>query len=224
MKKLLFIAAAISMMAVPALANVVLWDQYAPAFDMGAANDFDSGCGGFNPLSAFHANDVTFDEAVTINSITTVYDYYNDPGIDLLNWTTEAYLMIVPKDGGLTFPENDPHNYLTVPVTVTVVNIDGTDCQELTASDLGIDLEAGDYWVSFNPIAMTPIGFTNQHYVATTLMGDGLMYGTFCAGGPWYTAADLFGIPLDSTLKIEGTTGTVASEGAALGSVKALYR
>lgn len=223
MKKLLFIAAAISLMAVPALANTVLWDQYAPDPSVGAANDFEAGCG-FGAVTAFHANDVTFTENVTINTVKTVYDYYNDSGSDLIDWATEGYLMFVPKTGNLTWPENDPRADGTVPVTVTIVNIDGTDYQELSATDLGIELAAGDYWVSFTPIAMTPIGLSNQHYIATTQVGDGLMYLNLCTNGPWFTAVDLFGINVDSTLLIEGTTSSVANEDASLGSVKALYR
>ena len=222
MKKLMLALAAVTLLAVPAVADV-LWDQYTPDPNMGAANDSQGGCF-VGAVTHFQANDVSFAENVTINSISTVYDYYNDPGLDLSNWATEAYLMIIPKTGNLMWPTDDPRLYGTVPVTVTIVNIGGSDYQELNASGLDITLEAGDYWVSFNPIAMNPIGFTNQHFIATTQVGDGLMYATVCAGGPWYTSVELFEVNVDSTLLIEGVGGVVATEGASWGELKALYR
>lgn len=219
MKKLMLIIAALSLVATAASADI-LWDQSVPDAAQGGVNDSQSGCA---PLgsSIFQANDVTFAENVEIQSITTWYTA-DDPNFEAV--TTEAYLMIVPKTGPApSWPDEDPTTYDTVPVTIT----EQGGYKLLNASGLAVQLAAGDYWVCFTPISFTPAGFTDQHMLTASQVGDGLAALIICdpfTPANWYASPDLFGMNIDSTLLIEGLMGVVPNEDKAWGDMKALFR
>lgn len=169
----------------------ILWDQ--AEFDVFGAGFFNSESGGPPFGITQHAvSDVTVacPEDWRIDSIT---DYYYFDGLDS-SWetaVTEGYLHIFDKTGPLPESINDPTVSPVVPMTATLNAAE--NYWAVTASDLGIVLSPGEYWVGITPIG--PGGFFGPPLALSSSNGvigdETASYDVNAFPGPpaWFNAA-----------------------------------
>lgn len=183
----------------------VLYDQSAYTSDYAA--NVDQEFGDFPQYSSYMADDVSFGSAVTIDSISTFYTMGGSwgPGI------TNARLNIFAKTGSLPGAGDDPAAGLSVAVTFTSLG----DAWQVTASGLGINLAAGDYWFALTPQADFGLFGQSFHYYTApgSLVGDQVAFrnpgGAFGTPGGtnWQTVNGALQGPTDANmaLLVEGT-------------------
>jgi len=190
----------------------VLWDQ--SEFDPFGAGYFDSESGA-PPLGiTMHAvSDVTVGGAGwMIDSITTYYT-----GLDPA-WgpaITQGYLHVFSKTDVLPGAADDP----TASPLVTMAGSWDAGTSTVSATDLALELEPGDYWIGITPIAPSgPFG-PEFHLSSVTLLGDPTAsYDAFAPG--WFVQH----VDLDATILIEGAElGSTPVEAVAWSRIKSLY-
>lgn len=200
------VTAAAAMLSSSAALGDVLYDQSAYTSDYSTTHiSVDQEFADFPTYSSYMADDVSFATGVTINVVSTYYTMEGNwgPGI------TQARLNIFAKTGSLPGAGDDPTAGIVVDVTFTNLG----DAWQVTASGLGIDLAAGDYWFALTPMAdFDPFGQAFHYFTApSTLVGDQIAFrnpsGGFGVGTEWQTIADAYGGPTDANmaLMVEGT-------------------
>lgn len=211
MKKLTTILLLV-LVATSAFADV-LWDQPYESEEAGGFFNSESGSPPFGSTN-YSMADVTVgvDNEWLIDSITTYYSAL-DQGWGL--GITTGYLNVFPKTGPM--PTEDPTAGTVVALTSTLVGAHF----EVTASGLGVNLAAGDYWIMITPVA--PGGFMGPeiHLAAATFWGDST---------PTY---DVYGFPMpmwavwnpgaDASITINGAV-TVGNDEMSFGGVKTMFR
>lgn len=215
--KLSRLAVAAAFLLAQGAAADILWDQ--SDYDEFGPGFFNAEAGGPPFGMTVHAVcDVTVPAAGwNVESITTWYSAL-DPA-----WgagIASGFLHIFPKTGALPVDgSDDPTASAVVPMSGTLV---GTTWV-VTASGLGVNLAAGDYWIGITPSA--PSGpFGPEIYLSSlTPMGDATAsYDVFAFPGPaaWFN----FNPGVDASILIEGTEGgSTATEQNTWGGVKALF-
>jgi len=199
------------LMAAQLASAEVLWDQPRdPGWMMGW---FNSESGGPPFGMTWHgANDVTVDAGWNVDSITSYYSAL-DPGWGLA--ITQGYLHVFPKTGAV--PVEDP----TLSSVVAMSGALFGDYVEVTASDLGLYLPPGDYWLGLTPIA--PAGMMGPEIQIPTTMFLGSETVSFDAYGMppgWF----VYNPGMDAAMLVEGTMAGTPVEETTWGSVKAMYR
>ena len=201
---------ALAATAVAANAQTVLWDQTAgyEGWTMG----FFNAAAGSPPFgsSNYTCNDVTVDgTGWLVSSITVYYD-----GFDF-SWDgaiSQANLYIEPKTGSL--PTGDPTSGTVVAASCGYLP---NGFMAVTATGLGLELEAGEYWIGLTPSAPTP---DNIHVSVAAVGDDSPTYDPFGFPMPmWSTWAP----GLDGAMLIEGDAA-VPNENKSWGDVKSLFR
>lgn len=154
-------------------------------------------------FSVFVVNDVSFNSTVDIDSISVFYTNTQDtwPG-----GVFDAVLNIFPAVG-----LGDPNLGIVVPVSVTDVG----GYLEITASGLGLQLAAGDYYLGLTPIGDSTVVGQEFHLPAFVQQGLRSMYrnpgGAFGlpAGTDWGDTEDLqMGYP-DASMVVRTATASV---------------
>lgn len=203
MRRVLFTTAC-AMLASSAAYGDVLYDASAYTNDYNA--NVDQEFADFPQYSTYMVDDVSFGAAVTIDSIST---YFTNRGPA---WATliDARVNIFAKTGSLPGAGDDPTAGAGVTVTITDLG-DGT--WKMTATGLGINLAAGDYWIGMTPVA--PFAVFGQEFHKYTgpgsLIGDqpGIRNpgGAFGFGPDWMTVNGALQGPTDANIAmlVEGT-------------------
>ena len=160
-------------------------------------------------FDAFLVDDVTFGADVTIDSVSVYLTEGND-------WSgvTQARLNIFAGSGALPGAGDDPAGGTVVTVAVSGF---GSGIQTMTASGLGLNLTAGEYWIGLTPIADFGVFGQNFHFPGLDANGDGAAIrnpgGGFGlpAGSDWGAAGDVTPEYVDASMTI---TGIIPAPGA----------
>ena len=102
----------------------------------------------FTFLSSYIVVDVSFDSDVRIDSITTYYDAIVD-WTTLNNPTAVLNIFTAPLSSA-----DDPTMGISVPVTI----VGNSVMHAITASNLDLELPAGDYWIGLTPVVDAAAG------------------------------------------------------------------
>jgi hypothetical protein len=204
---------AVLLMVASSASAMTLWDQ--SDYDVVNPGFFnsDSGSPPFG-LTYYTVGDVTVDNVWMVTSISQFYS-----GLDPF-WADgifQGYVCVFPKTGTLPVDGvDDPANCDLVPMT----GVFNGDHILVTAPNLNISLNPGEYWIGITPIAASgPFGPEYQ-LPTTSVVGD--------ASASW----DAFGFPApmwmnfvpgaDGSLLIEGEIA-VPNDSQSWGAVKSIY-
>jgi len=205
-------------------AGAVLWDQQ-PDLSENTWAVHDQESADFPEGSAYIVNDVMFDSAVTITSVTTYFSWFSQ-GFPIGEDVLSARLNIFPKTSSLPADDDDPRLGMSVPVDVSEEMFDGLGLTWVfEADDLSIDLPAGAYWVGLTPqLEFGEWGFATFHSPALMVgdvsasrvpdsPGDGDWNPISTPDGPWDAAITIHGtvIPSPGTLGLVGVGGLMAA-------------
>jgi len=208
--KIIFLTLALTFaMTGAAIAQNVIWDQ-TEGYESWSMGFFNVIAGG-PPMgmTMYTVNDVVVPaEGWTIDTIKIYYDGFNPGWAGAL---TSGIVYLEAKTGSM--PTGDPSTGTAVPVTCVLL---GNGFLEVFATDLGMVLTEGEYWIGLTP--NTP-NADNIHVSVAAVGDDSPTYDPNGFPGGWSNwAADL-----DGAMLIEGM-GPVSTEAVSLGSVKALFR
>jgi hypothetical protein len=210
------VIAVVTFCAVGTVSAGVLWDQSAPDPAVGPA--LDQEFTDFPEFSVYQVNDVTTGPAGwLVDAISTYFTQQNG------DWTriTQARLNVFPKSGEK--PDWDDWPTLGTLVPITVAEISPTTWQA-TAANLDLTLPGGSYWIALTPIgAYADVGAA-YHRVAASLLGDQAAYWEALYAEGWHGLSALYGQPVDTAFKIEGTIIPEPTGLLLLGSAAALCR
>lgn len=161
--------------------------------------------GDFTNLSSYIVVDVTFDQDVLLDSITTFFD---DAGTV---WPSTLSATLNIFDGDPLTNADNPQNGQDVSVSVafTPGATPGTGVHAVTADSFTpIVLAAGDYWIGLTPEFDVSAAPPNFYYnSATTGFNGGSFFrnpGAGLASGFWETDPNADGRPLQGAIRIEG--------------------
>jgi len=207
----------LSIILIAALATVagaeVLWDQSDyDAFGMGFFNS-ESGAPPFG-LTQHAVNDISVPGTWTITTIST---YFSTLDMGWGDAISTGYLHIFPKTGVMPGELDDPTASLMVPMSGALVD----DAIVVTATDLALTIEPGEYWIGITPVAPGGMWGPEANLASMTLIGDAT------------ASYDPYGMPepgwmnfvpgADASILIEGEA-TVATESSSLTGIKELFR
>jgi len=150
------LAAAVSLALISLAATAgaeVLWDQSnwdtRPVnSNEGSINLSSNSCSQVSGNTKVHtANDVHFDYPVHITTV-RIYETFGN-----VQTATLAYLWIRPKNSVLPTTSSDSLELagIQVPITPVTETNGSAQCVRVSATELDIELPAGDYWVSLTP-------------------------------------------------------------------------
>ena len=194
-----------------ATAQTVLWDQTAgyEGWTMGFFN-VSAGAPPFG-MTAYTVNDIVVPAGGWVVDTYRVYYDGFDPSWEFT--VTSASLFFEPKTGPL--PTGTPDGATVVPVTATVL---GNGFLEVTAVDLGLAINEGEYWIGLTPFAPD----ANNIHVSVPAVGDPSP--TYDAGGFPMPMWGAWVPDFDGAIMLEGSLGAIATESDTWGGLKAVYR
>jgi hypothetical protein len=212
MKKLITV---LTMLVAVSMAGVaaadILWDQTAgyEGWSMGFFN-VSAGAPPFG-MTAYTVNDIVVPAGGWI--VDTYRVYYDGFDPTWAGAVTSASIFLEPKTGSL--PTGTPDGATVVPVTATVL---GNGFLEVTAENLGLAINEGEWWIGLTPFAPTS---DNIHVSVPAVGDDSPTYDTGGFPAPMWGG---WAPGLDGAIMLEGTTGAVATENDTWGGLKAIYR
>lgn len=132
----------------------------------------------FPDLSSYIVVDVTFDNATVVDTVSTYFDSRTD-------WSVLSSPQAVLNIFADPLTSADvPTTGMVVPVTITNDGVMHT----ITATDLGIELPAGDYWIGLTPMIDASVG-QNFNLRSTDVGHSGNSF--------WRNPSGFFGIGTD---------------------------
>lgn len=179
--------------------GTVLWEQLPDELGVGFV---DQEFPDFADFSTYMVNDVTFTDAVTLDTV-SIWTTSNTSGggFELI---TEARLNVFENDPLLA--TDDPVTGVVVPVTVT---LDGSSYR-VDAAGLALDLDAGEYWIGLSPIGEFGVIGQEFHLESPVLSDESNARnpgGGFVLGTDWGLVSALFGdgTPFDGSIRVTGS-------------------
>jgi len=206
----------VSILALASAAGATtLWDQ--SDFDPFGAGFFNSESGGPPFGMTNHAiNHITVDNVWRVDSITTFYSALDPAWADGI---IEGYLHVFAKTGPL--PDDDLNDPALSPV-VPMSGVFNNDHIVVSATDLNLTIEPGEYWIGITPVAPSgPFG-PEIHLSSMTLIGDATAsYDVYAFPGPpaWFN----FNPDVDASILLDGEITTAPTQ-STWGAVKSLFR
>ncbi len=211
MRRVLTFLAVVALMVAPSYSFAdILWDQTPDLSVEGGV--IDQQIPDIDVLSTYLVNDVVFATAVDIDSVTTYFTNLNGAWAANVNRGVLNIFTNNPLDNNT----DNPQDGLEVDVVVTATN--GLSSYEVTASGLGINLAAGQYWFGLSPVSGSAIP-QEFHYSSVDRLGKESQFrnpgGGFGLGTNWGPASVLDPNYRDAAIRIEGVEKVIPEPASA---------